>query len=69
VLFKRRKKKRLLHIDRPLHEQSDVAQLLNWSKLVKGWLLCNKGKKLKFGIQLKVISTNLQISREGYKQW
>lgn len=50
----------------PLHEHGNVPKLLNRSKLVKGWLLCNKGKKLKFNIKLKFISTNLQIDPQNY---
>ena len=50
---------------KPLQECSNVPKLLNWSKLVEGWLLCDKGKKLKLHIQHKIITMNLDIVSTG----
>ena len=50
---------------KPLFERSKVTKLLNWSKLVEGWLRCDKGKKLKLHIQHKIITMNLDIVSTG----
>ena len=49
---------------KPLLQERDVTKLLNRSKLVEGWLLCNKSKKPKLHIHCKVISMDLGISTE-----
>ncbi len=43
----------------PLPELSNIPKLLNCSKLVEGWLLCNEGKKPKLHIQHRIITVNL----------
>ena len=53
---------------KPLHQDSDVTELLNRSKLVESWLLCNECKKLKFHILLKIISMYLKFQLDALRK-
>ena len=50
------------NVNIPLQERSNVSKLLNRSKLVEGWLLCNQSKKLEFNVQHEIILMNLNVS-------